>query len=55
MLSIVIQQVFHHPDGVVVIVPVDPAVPSFFVKPEQLAGRKPEPGQTWELPDDEQP
>lgn len=49
-----IKQLIRHPDGAGVIVPVDPAIPSFFVSAEQLEGRDVQPGHFWCVPDEEQ-
>lgn len=54
MAQIEIKQIIRHPDGAGVIVPVDPAIPSFFVSAEQLEGRDVQPGHFWYVPDEEQ-
>ena len=51
MAIIEIKEVINHPDGAVVIVPVDLSIPSFFVNKEDFGGQVPKAGECWRVPD----
>lgn len=51
MKTIIIKSLFWHPDGTLVIEPDDLAVKCFAVSAEELAGRKPVPGDEWPVPE----
>lgn len=51
MATVEIKKVHPHPDGAVVIEPVDVSVQCILVKAEELAGRNPQPGDQWPVPE----